>query len=71
MSSDADAESTQNEAPAPSTPGIGSNGSSLTIKKRKKDGPKPIITMEGPPPPQRPTTFLQQIKDLSDLGGHD
>ncbi|EHK22803.1 serine/threonine protein kinase, CMGC group [Trichoderma virens Gv29-8] len=47
--SDVDANSTQKEAPAPPN----SNGSGLSVKKRKKDSLKPIITMEGPPP-QRP-----------------
>ncbi|KAL7928474.1 hypothetical protein V8C35DRAFT_285193 [Trichoderma chlorosporum] len=46
--SDVDALSSQEQAPAANHDGPG-----LSIKKRKKDGPKPVITMEGPPP-QRP-----------------
>ncbi|KAL7804064.1 hypothetical protein V8C43DRAFT_300198 [Trichoderma afarasin] len=47
--SDVDAANPQKEAPAPPS----SSGSGISIKKRKKDGLKPIITMEGPPS-QRP-----------------
>ncbi|KAK4071062.1 uncharacterized protein Triagg1_6429 [Trichoderma aggressivum f. europaeum] len=47
--SDVDAANTHKEASAPPS----SSGSGVSIKKRKKDGLKPIITMEGPPS-QRP-----------------
>lgn len=47
--SDVDAANTHKEAPAPPS----SSGSGVSIKKRKKDGLKPIITMEGQPS-QRP-----------------
>ncbi|KAK4080849.1 hypothetical protein Trihar35433_1954 [Trichoderma harzianum] len=47
--SDVDAANPQKEVPAPPS----SSGSGISIKKRKKDGLKPIITMEGPPS-QRP-----------------
>ncbi|PNP52380.1 hypothetical protein THARTR1_06984 [Trichoderma harzianum] len=46
--SDVDAANTHTEASAPPS----SSGSGTSIKKRKKDGLKPIITMEGPPSQQ-------------------
>ncbi|RSL93228.1 hypothetical protein CEP52_013391 [Fusarium oligoseptatum] len=43
-------ESPESQKPPPSTNGHASTNSSLAAKKRKKDGLKPIITMEGANP---------------------
>ncbi|CCF32526.1 hypothetical protein CH063_04905 [Colletotrichum higginsianum] len=37
------------DADAGAGAGVGANGNSMTAKKRKKDGLKPIITTETPP----------------------
>ncbi|OBR08886.1 hypothetical protein CH63R_07651 [Colletotrichum higginsianum IMI 349063] len=53
------------DADAGAGAGVGANGNSMTAKKRKKDGLKPIITTETPPPVLACKVQQQQVQSES------